>query len=189
MIRRVPGALPVRRSLLLARLGATLVATALAISPLSVAQIAPLEDLAAFPQRQLEIRAARTRVSHIFDIWIADTPTRQAQGLMFVRDLPAARGMLFVNDAPRLLGMWMKNTYIELDMLFIGADGRIVHIAERTQPHSLDTIATPRPAQYVLELRGGEARRRTILPGDKVWLLANSKRAKLSFSEAPGGSQ
>lgn len=71
-------------------------------------------------------------------------------------------------------------------MLFIGADGRIVHIAERTRPHSLDTIAALQPAQYVLELRGGEAQRRGIRSGDRVWQLVKGKRAKLSSPQAPG---
>ena len=29
----------------------------------------------------------------------------------------------------------MKNTYISLDMIFIRADGRILRIAEGTEPH------------------------------------------------------
>lgn len=146
---------------------------------LCMAQIAPLEELARFPQRQLGIRSGKTGDTHLLDVWVADTPARQAQGLMFVRDLPPDRGMLFVYGEPRMLGMWMKNTYIELDILFIGADGRIVHVAERAQPHSLETIAPPRPAQYVLELRGGEAQRRALRPGDKVWQMANGERTKL----------
>lgn len=145
----------------------------------SRAQIAPLEDLASFPQRRLEIHSKRTGADHVLNVWVADTPARQAQGLMFVRELPADRGMIFVYDAPRMLGMWMKNTYIELDMLFIGADGRIAYIAERAQPHSLDTIAAPRPVQHVLELRGGEARRLQLRAGDRVWELAEGKRRKL----------
>lgn len=145
----------------------------------SRAQIAPLEDLASFPQRRLEIHSKRSGADHVLNVWVADTPARQAQGLMFVRELPADRGMIFVYDAPRMLGMWMKNTYVELDMLFIGADGRIAHIAERAQPHSLDTIAAPRSVQYVLEIRGGEAQRLALRAGDRVWQLAEGKRRKL----------
>ena len=76
---------------------------------------------------------------HVFQVWLADTPQRQAQGLMFVRSLPELRGMLFVHEEPRAISMWMKNTYIPLDMVFIGAQGRIQQIVEQTTPHSLDT--------------------------------------------------
>jgi uncharacterized membrane protein (UPF0127 family) len=145
---------------------ALVAAAALAFTGACAAQMGPIQDLASFPRASLEIRSARG--NHAFDVWVAETPERQAQGLMFVRDLPASQGMLFVYPGERDVGMWMKNTFIELDMLFIAADGRILHIVERTRPHSLATISSPRPAKAVLELRGGEARRRGLRPGDRV---------------------
>jgi uncharacterized membrane protein (UPF0127 family) len=35
----------------------------------------------------------------MFDVWLADTPRRQSQGLMFVGRSPAMRGMLFGTKA------------------------------------------------------------------------------------------
>src|SRR6185503_14030475 len=64
------------------------------------AQMGPIEPLDAFPSAKLEISEGK-KVRHVFQVWLADTPARQAQGLMFVRSLPQARGMLFVHDAPR----------------------------------------------------------------------------------------
>ena len=87
---------------------------------------------------------------------------------MFVRDLPAARGMLFVAKEPRVFDMWMRNTYIALDMVFIGADGRISTIAENTTPHSLAIVSSKVPVGAILELKGGEAARRALHAGDKV---------------------
>ena len=101
-------------------------------------------------------------------MWLADTPQRQAQGLMFVRSLPADRGMLFVHREPRAISMWMKNTYIPLDMVFIGADGRIQQIVEQTTPHSLDLIRSEAPARAVLEIAGGEARKLGLHAGQLV---------------------
>jgi uncharacterized protein len=132
----------------------------------AVAQTGALEDLASFPQTQLEIRGDAT--AHQFKVWVADTPSRQSQGLMFVRDLPADQGMVFIHAEPRLASMWMKNTFIELDMIFIAPDGRIAKIAQRTKPHSLDTIASEVPVKAVLELKGGEAARRKLRVGDRV---------------------
>lgn len=124
-------------------------------------------DLASFPRSALTIHAA-TGQGHVFRVWIADTPERQQQGLMFVRDLPADEGMLFVNRQPRPSGMWMKNTYIALDMLFIDERGRVVRIFERTVPHSLEVLESDGPVKAVLELRGGEVMRRGIRVGDRV---------------------
>jgi uncharacterized membrane protein (UPF0127 family) len=146
-------------------LGLTLGAVLLAASTVAAGD-PPLEDLTAFPRAGLEVSGPGG--THRFDVWVADTPPRQAQGLMFVRDLAADAGMLFRAQAPRVMSMWMKNTYIPLDMLFIDAGGHIVRIAARTKPHSLDTISSGKPVTMVLELRGGEAEKRGIAVGDHV---------------------
>jgi uncharacterized membrane protein (UPF0127 family) len=131
------------------------------------AQTAPIEDLDKFPRGKLEISLNRKQAL-TFDVWLADTPPRQSQGLMFVRSLPPQRGMLFVYQRPRQISMWMKNTYIPLDMVFIDAQRRIESIAERTTPHSLATVSSKGPALAVLEIAGGEARRLGLKPGQQV---------------------
>ena len=132
----------------------------------SMAQTGPPLDLATFAQSSVNIGTGARR-QH-FDVWIADTPTRQAQGLMFVRDLPAGRGMLFPEPEARPTAFWMKNTYIELDMLFIGPDHHIAKIAARAPPLSLATISSDGPVIAVLEIKGGEAQRRGIRIGEPV---------------------
>ena len=139
----------------------------LALGAHAFAQIAPLEDLAAFPNGPLTISDGK-KVKHVFEVWLADSPQRQAQGLMFVRALPDLHGMLFVHAAPQPISMWMKNTYIPLDMVFIDAHGRIQQIIEQTTPHSLDIIRARDPALAVLEIAGGEAKRLGLHPGQRV---------------------
>lgn len=132
---------------------------------------AHLLELDSFPKATLDIQSRKE--THRFDIWIAETSRQQEQGLMFVRDLPAARGMLFVANPPRVFNMWMKNTYIPLDMVFIAADGRISSIAANTTPHSLAIVSSNVPVAAILELKGGEAARRALHVGDKViWTLS-----------------
>jgi hypothetical protein len=121
----------------------------------------------AFPTAELAIESADGTV-HRFTVEVARTPEQQRQGLMHRRELAADRGMLFVHETSRVATMWMKNTYIPLDMLFIKRDGRIVHIAERTTPHSLQAISAGQPVRGVLELRGGSADRLDIAVGDRV---------------------
>jgi uncharacterized membrane protein (UPF0127 family) len=146
----------------------TALAIVLAISMgvLCYAQSAPLEDLANFPRSSLEITHGKQH--HAFTVWIADTPQRSEQGLMFVRDLPVDEGMLFPESQPRRISMWMKNTYIGLDMVFVDADGRIGKIVEHAVPQSLDTIDSGGPVAAVLEIKDGEASRRGLTIGDKV---------------------
>lgn len=153
---------------LLRRFGLAFVAAmALAGSTAVFAQSGPIEDLAAFPRGKLEIADGK-KVKHTFDVWLADSPQRQAQGLMFVRALPDLRGMLFVHESPKPISMWMKNTYIPLDMVFIDEHGRIQQIVEHATPHSLDIIRSNEPALAVLEIAGGEAKRLGLHTGQRV---------------------
>lgn len=161
---------PARR-IILASLVAALV---LSFAMPAASQIAPLEDLDSFPHGKLDIAVGKKTLT--FDIWLADTPQRMSQGLMFVRSLAPQRGMLFVHEGPRELSMWMKNTYIPLDMVFIDARGRILQIVAQTTPHSLETIRSNSPALAVLEIGGGEAQRLGIKPGQRVSHPAFSKR-------------
>jgi uncharacterized membrane protein (UPF0127 family) len=131
---------------------------------------APLE-LATFPRTSLEItrldehRAAR---KYAFEVWVADTPARAEQGLMFVSDLPDTMGMVFPLTTPRVETMWMRNTYIELDMLFIRADGHVAKIIERAHPLSEVLLSSDTPVSAVLELKGGEAAKLGLRAGDTV---------------------
>lgn len=131
----------------------------------SAADFAPAQ-LRGFPRDSLRIEAATGAVE--FQIWLADTPDRQQQGLMFLTDLPVGYGMLFPQQVPRPMSMWMKNTYVALDMLFIGADGRVLHIAHDTKPLSEDIIASGGSVAAVLEIRAGEAKRLGLREGNRV---------------------
>ena len=126
----------------------------------------PLIDLATLAQSHVDIDASSHQQR--FQVWVAKSPEQQAQGLMFVRDLPADRGMLFTEAEPHATAFWMKNTYIELDLIFIGPDHRIVKIAAHAPPLSLANIDSGAPVIGVLEIKGGEAERRGIRVHDRV---------------------
>lgn len=103
-----------------------------------------------------------------FTVEVARAPGEHAQGLMFRRRLAADAGMLFVYRRVANVAMWMRNTFIPLDMLFIGADRRIAHVVERTVPMSTTTIESGGPVSSVLELNAGTVSRLGIRPGDVV---------------------
>lgn len=166
---RLPARAGLRPSGRLSRFAAAVLAVAVAIGPAASpahAQPVQLEDLATFPRTTLEVESGGRR--HAFSVWIADSPDRQAQGLMFVRELPADQGMLFPQSRPRPVAFWMKNTFIPLDMVFIDRDWRILRIAKMTKPQSLDVVPSGGPVVAVLELRGGEADRRGFRKGDRI---------------------
>ncbi len=78
--------------------------------------------------------------------------------------------MIFLFDDEHTITMWMKNTYIPLDMVFIGDDWRIKHIARDAEPLSTDIIPSIHPASRVLEIAGGEAKKLGLAPGDTLSL-------------------
>jgi len=62
----------------------------------------------------------------------------------------------------------MHNTYIPLDMIFIGTDRRIVGVVENATPQTDDPREVEGESQYVLEVNAGFARRHSLGPGTLV---------------------
>ncbi|MCC7463006.1 MAG: DUF192 domain-containing protein [Gammaproteobacteria bacterium] len=136
---------------------------------LAAARAAPPESPQGFAGWPRTVAEIHTRGGALrFNVTVADTPERQARGLMFVRALDADEGMWFPQQQPRAMQMWMKNTLIPLDLLFVDAQGKIACIRARATPLSTAIIDCPRRVAGVLEIGGGEAQRRGILPGDAV---------------------
>lgn len=105
---------------------------------------------------------------HAFAVEVATTDQERATGLMYRKELPEGRGMLFDFGRDQEVSMWMKNTYVSLDMIFIRSDGRILRIAENTEPLSTRIISSGGAVRGVLEVVAGTARRLGIAPGDRV---------------------
>ena len=104
----------------------------------------------------------------VFSVEIATTEEEKTTGLMYRKQLADGKGMLFDFSPEQEVSMWMKNTYIPLDMIFIRADGRILRIAENTEPLSTKIIPSRGLAKAVLEVIGGTAQKYGIAPGDRV---------------------
>lgn len=105
---------------------------------------------------------------HVFSVEVAVTDEERSRGLMFRKELPEGKGMLFNFKTDQDVAMWMRNTLISLDMIFIRSDGRILRIAENTEPLSERIIPSGGPVRAVLEVIGGTARKLGIAPGDRV---------------------
>jgi uncharacterized membrane protein (UPF0127 family) len=104
----------------------------------------------------------------VFSVEMATTEEEKTTGLMYRKELPDGKGMLFDFSPEQQISMWMKNTYIPLDMIFIRADGRILRIAENTEPLSTRIISSGGLAKGVLEVIAGTAQKYGIQPGDRV---------------------
>jgi uncharacterized protein len=106
------------------------------------------------PEVVLQTRAGEQRVK----VEIARSDPERQRGLMFRQSLDPGRGMIFLFERPEPLKFWMKNTYIPLDMIFIGADMRVVYVEENAEPLTLQSRGPDEDSQFVLEVPGGWAR-------------------------------
>ena len=107
---------------------------------------------------------------HVFRAEMATAPREQQVGEMFRTNIPADSGMFFDWGLPaHEQAMWMKNCPVPEDMVFIGSDGNIIHIAEETVPNSLANISSGGPVRATLELQGGITEKLGISVGDHVY--------------------
>jgi len=116
----------------------------------------------------LTVSAKPGRKPHDFRVEFAHSRFDQARGLMFRNWLGPEEGMLFPMDPPRVASFWMKNTVIPLDIIYIGADRRILNIAANTVPYDETPMLSDGDTSAVLEMAGGRAVELGIGPGDKV---------------------
>ncbi len=148
-----------------------LLAAALLLSvPLAAAAQDVSEPTHAQPQlptQALTIVSSNGRQHH-FTVELASTPREQQIGLMFRTAIPADRGMLFIWPIAQSSDMWMENCPVPEDMLFVGGDGVIRHIAEDTVPESLAHISSDGPVRATIELQGGITAKLDISVGDRI---------------------
>ena len=121
-----------------------------------------------------------------YTVELALDPIARMRGLMGRGELPARHGMWFDFGVPSTVRMWMKDTPLALDMAFVDAAGRIVHVVSHTVPCSLGLIGPSMPVRYVLELAAGTLRSDAVGAGAQVVLpvaTLQSPRAATSASK------
>lgn len=101
---------------------------------------------------------------------LAETPEERERGLMFRQTIRPEDGMLFVFERDDALAFWMKNTFVDLDMVWMDAAGKVTVVHEnvpRSKPGMTDAEVATRAGHglYVLELAAGQAAKRKIKVG------------------------
>ena len=133
-----------------------------------VVALCPIAGPAAWAANVQPLEIVTKSGVQVFSVEMATTEEEKSTGLMYRKELPDGRGMLFDFSPAQEVSMWMKNTFIPLDMIFIRADGRILRIAENTEPQSTRIIGSGGLARGVLEVIAGTAKKYGIEPGDRV---------------------
>ena len=95
-------------------------------------------------------------------------------GLMFRPSLPLDHGMLFIFEQPDFHGIWMKNCKFPIDIVWLDAEARVVHVAPKVPPCAAkEDKACPvyypiSRASYVVELNAGQAAKEKAVLGSKL---------------------
>jgi uncharacterized membrane protein (UPF0127 family) len=122
----------------------------------------------ALPTEPLVIDSGKAK--HRFTMEVAKDEAAREIGLMYRKSMQDGHGMIFVfDDQPaRAQAFWMRNTLIPLDIIFVGADGRVLNIAKNARPMDETPLPSTGPARAVVEINGGLTDKLHIKPGDKV---------------------
>ncbi|MBN2571012.1 MAG: DUF192 domain-containing protein [Ignavibacteriales bacterium] len=103
------------------------------------------------------------------DIELADDNFKRQRGLMYREKMDENQGMLFISLKEEVQSFWMKNTLLQLDIIFVNSKKEIVKIHKNAKP--LDESIhynSEKPAYYVVEVISGFCDKYKIQENDKI---------------------
>ena len=151
----------------------------LGLFSLTLFAVMPGLSVSAEQTEKIEVQIVTVQgAQYSFQLELAHTPKTRAKGLMHRQHLAENGGMLFIwpETATRLF--WMKNTPVSLDILFFDQTGRLVYLHPSAVPYSLQTISSLQPVKYVVEIKGGYARRHAIETGAYLNIITDMPPAE-----------
>lgn len=103
---------------------------------------------------KLEGKNPSTSLRTSYKLLVADTPDKWERGLMYFRSLEGVDGMIFIFPEKNIQNFWNKNTFMDLELLWIDGD-RIVgksKLPSIEKSKKIITVSSPAPADKVIEL-------------------------------------
>jgi len=122
----------------------------------------------ATPRVDLQFTNADSSKSEVITAEIRNTPQGRSLGFMYRKELLRTSGMLFIFPEEKPRSFWMKNTYLELDIIFVRSDGIVDSIQARAKPLTIRPRKSAGAAKYVVEVRGGMAAGWGVQAGSKL---------------------
>lgn len=137
----------------------------------------PGEKIADF--KTYKMRKMALPGGQLIKAYIAQSNAEQTQGLSGVKpeELSEEEGMLFWYDSTGPRMFWMPNTYINLEIIFLDKNFKILHISHNVPAHPgmQEPPAIARTpviyAHYVLELKTSSPLAQNLKAGDQLTLL------------------
>lgn len=102
-------------------------------------------------------------------IAVADTPASRERGLSGYGEIGVDEGMLFVFETDAAHSFWMKDMLFPIDIMWLDADGKVVHIERNVSPDTYPASFMPdSAARYVLETQAGFSQKYDIQIGSRA---------------------
>lgn len=115
--------------------------------------------------------------AYCFEVEVAQTREERMLGLMLRESMPMGNGMLFIFEETGRHPFWMKNTLMELDIIWMDENGIIKFIKRGAEPCQSDPCPMIDPgvdALYVLEIKAGMADVFSLNVGDSGFITISS---------------
>lgn len=116
-------------------------------------------------RRDLTVRVG----SHLLAAENAKTDIQREKGLGGRDCIGTNQAMLFTFDKPGIYPFWMKDMKFAIDMVWISPNHKVVTVKSNVEPSTYpENFKNSAPAQYVLEIRAGQAEKLGIQQGTEV---------------------
>lgn len=93
---------------------------------------------------------------HTLRVNVADDAGERTAGLSGRDNLDGSQGMLFIYEDNTNACIWMKDMKFSIDIVWISADGSVVHMERNVSPETYpNEFCSESAAKYVLELPAG----------------------------------
>lgn len=115
----------------------------------------------------------------IFTAQIAQTNKERIKGLSGSAQLSESQAMLFVFDGDGEHPIWMKDMHYAIDIVWLDAGKKVVHMAHDIPPQSYpEKFKSNVPARYVIEFRAGTLDAKRITIGKQATFTLPAERGK-----------
>lgn len=123
------------------------------------------EKVCGYPEEARVTIVSQTGEKRFFKAGVALSEADHERGLMFCDGMKRDQGLMFIFENDRQRFFWMKNTKIELAVIYIDKNFKVVSVS-RGIPMSEKSIPSFKAVRYVLELNWEAGK--PVLPGDQV---------------------
>jgi uncharacterized membrane protein (UPF0127 family) len=123
------------------------------------------QDCSAVYRHDLTISGSKAKI----EAEVAKTEAAQEKGLGGRPCIGEDQGMLFVFNSPDYYRFWMKDMKFSIDIVWIDKNKEIIDVDHNIAPSTYPSDFAPlKPAQYVLELKAGQAEKLNFNEGMRL---------------------